>query len=94
MPLPEVIGAALGHSSASKAVQREYEKLLKELGPEFSILREIPVEEIRRSGGRLIAEGIRRLREGKVERVPGVTMENTGRSGFLRKMRWRIRTAR
>ena len=71
VPLPEVIGAALGHSSASKAVQREYEKLLKELGPEFSILREIPVEEIRRSGGRLIAEGIRRLREGKVERIPG-----------------------
>ncbi len=71
VPLPEVIGAALGHSSASKAVQREYEKLLKELGPEFSILREIPVEDIRRCGGYLIAEGIRRLREGNVERIPG-----------------------
>ncbi|MDO4339744.1 MAG: UvrD-helicase domain-containing protein [Eubacteriales bacterium] len=71
VPLPEVIGASTGYSAASKKVQAQYEELLKKLGPEFEILREIPVEDIRREGGYLVAEGIRRLREGRVERRPG-----------------------
>lgn len=71
VPLPEVIGSALGHSSASRGVQREYERLLKALGPEFSILRELPTEEIRAVSGSLIAEGIERLRRGEVQRNPG-----------------------
>ena len=45
--------------------------MLKKLGPEFAILREIPIEEIKQASGRLIAQGISRLREGKVERIPG-----------------------
>lgn len=71
IPLPEIIGAALGHSSASKGVQREYQKLTARLGAEFEILRNIPVEEIRHVSGRLIAEGIERLRAGKVTWSPG-----------------------
>lgn len=71
VPLPEVIAASTGYSAASKRVQSQYEELLQKLGPEFEILREIPVEDIRRAGGYLVAEGIRRLREGKVERSPG-----------------------
>lgn len=71
VPLPEVIAASTGYSAASKKVQAQYEELLKKLGPEFEILREIPVEDIRRAGGYLVAEGIRRLREGRVERRPG-----------------------
>jgi len=45
--------------------------MLGELGSEFEILRNIPVEEIRRVSGTQIAEGIRLLREGKTERIPG-----------------------
>ena len=71
IPLPEIIGAALGHSSASKGVQREYQKLTARLGAEFEILRNIPVEEIRHISGRLIAEGIERLRMGEVTWSPG-----------------------
>ena len=62
IPLPEIIGAAVGHSAASKGVQRQYQELTRRLGAEFEILRNVPVEEIRRISGRLIAEGIERLR--------------------------------
>ncbi len=71
VPLPEVIAASIGASAAGKKVQGEYERLIAALGPEFEILREIPVEDIRKAGGPLIAEGISRLREGRVERTPG-----------------------
>lgn len=71
VPLPEIIGASVGHSASSARVIREYEKMLGKLGPEFSILREIPLEEIRSVSGTLISEGIERLRKGQVTRLPG-----------------------
>ena len=71
VPLPEVIAASTGRSAAGKRVQEEYQRMLDGLGTEFSILREVPVEEIKRHSGYLIAEGIRRLREGNVTRLPG-----------------------
>jgi uncharacterized protein (TIGR00375 family) len=71
IPLPEVIAASIGYSCTSIKVQKQYENMIKKLGSEFQILRELPLEDIRQSGGCLISEGIRRLREGKVERSPG-----------------------
>lgn len=71
VPLPEVIAEATGHSSTSVKVQRQYEDMLSKLGSEFEILREIPVEDIRKESGYMIAEGIRRLRKGEVQRHPG-----------------------
>ena len=71
VPLPEVIAACLGYSSASKKVKNQYFDLIRELGTEFAILREIPLEDISRLSDPLITEGIRRLRTGKVERIPG-----------------------
>lgn len=71
VPLPEVIGASVGRGAAGVKVQREYRRLLAELGPEFEILRNIPPEDIRRAAGDRMAEGIQRLRNGQVECVPG-----------------------
>lgn len=71
VPLPEVIAASTGHSSASTKVQAQYFEALKKLGPEFYVLREAPLEDIRRAAGSLTAEGIRRIREGKVSLSPG-----------------------
>lgn len=71
MPLPEVIAEATGYSSASVKVQKQYESMLSKLGSEFEILREVPVEDIRKESGYMIAEGIRRLRNGEVQRHPG-----------------------
>ena len=70
-PLPEVIAASTGMSAASKKVEQQYELLLEHLGPEFYLLREAPLEEIRHWGGPCVEEGIRRLRVGKVKRIPG-----------------------
>ena len=50
----------------------KYEAMLAALGPEFSILREVPLEDIRAAAGPCVAEGIRRLRAGQVVRKPGV----------------------
>ena len=71
VPLAEVIAASTGRSAASKKVQEEYFRMVRTLGNEFSILREIPLEELERHGGSRIAEGIRRLRMGQVKRIPG-----------------------
>ncbi|MEY8339347.1 UvrD-helicase domain-containing protein [Lachnospiraceae bacterium 62-35] len=71
VPLPEVIGASTGRSSAGTAVGQQYERLIGSLGAEFKILREVPIEEIRKEAGYLISEGIRRLRDGQVKRMPG-----------------------
>ena len=71
MPLPEVISACMGFSTVSKKVQGQYEALLERLGAEFTILREVPPEDIRKVGGEVLAEGIRRLRAGEVVRKPG-----------------------
>ncbi len=82
VPLLEVIGASTGISSAGKKATEQYEHLIKALGSEFSILREIPVEDIRKTAGPLIAEGIQRLRSGQVERTPGFDGEY-GKIGLL-----------
>lgn len=71
VPLLEVIGASMGISAAGKKAVEKYEHMIKTLGPEFAILRELPLEDIRKEAGTLIAEGIGRLRRGKVERTPG-----------------------
>ncbi len=70
-PLPEVIAAALGGKPENKENQRRYEDLLRQLGPEFHILREVPVEEIEAVAGPCVAEGVRRLRAGEVKWQPG-----------------------
>lgn len=71
VPLPEVIAASTGRSAASVKVERQYQSMVRKLGTEFCILREIPLEDIRHVSGYLISEGIRRLREGTVVRFPG-----------------------
>jgi len=70
-PLPEVIAACTGASAGGTLVNRQYMAMLGALGNEFYILREAPIEEIEREAGPCIAEGIRRLRRGEVERIPG-----------------------
>ncbi len=70
-PLPEVIAGSTGLSATGSKVAAQYESMLRQLGPEFPILREIAPEDIESAAGPCVAEGIRRLRAGKVERSPG-----------------------
>lgn len=69
--LPEILGEVFGVGAGSKRVQRAYEQLLAQLGPELAILRTIPLDEIQQHGGEMIAEGIRRMRAGEVQIEPG-----------------------
>ncbi len=56
---------------ASKSVTNEYERLIRKYGSEFSILREVPVEDISKDSP-LLGEGISRLRAGKVIKTYGL----------------------
>ena len=71
VPLPEVISACMGYSTASKKVQGCFEQMLQKLGTEFDILRNVPVEDIKSCAGERIAEGIENVRTGHVKRIPG-----------------------
>lgn len=71
IPLPEVIGEVKSVGPNSKRVQTQYRSLLKELGPELQILLNIPVSDMETAGGSLLAEGIRRMRQGLVFPQPG-----------------------
>jgi len=71
VPLAEVIAASAGLSPASRQGQKTYQELLRFIGPELFVLRLAPLEDIERRAGVLVAEGIRRLRAGRVDIRPG-----------------------
>jgi len=71
IPLVEVIGEAKGRGPATKGVVAEYDKLIKALGNEFSILLDIPLEKIAKVTDEKIAQGIGLVRQGKVNIRPG-----------------------
>ena len=70
VPLPEIISEIMQVGTASKSVTNEYERLIKKFGSEFSILREVPVDDLSKDSP-LLGEGISRLREGKVIKHAG-----------------------
>ena len=71
IPLEEIIADAFSVGVASKRVREEYENILKVLGSEFDILLDAQVDVLRSATLPEIAEGIIRVREGKVHIEPG-----------------------
>lgn len=71
IPLQEIIAEVLKVGPNSKAVDREYQNLLQELGNEFKILMDVPLEDIERVSSSLIREAIARMRKGNVHIAPG-----------------------
>ena len=71
IPLEEIIAEALGQSRDTKGVEREYLRLVGEFGSEFSILLDLPIFELEKTAAPKIAEGVRLMREGKVQIEPG-----------------------
>jgi uncharacterized protein (TIGR00375 family) len=70
--LDKIIAEALGvKSRSSKKVKIEYDKLISKAGPELSILLDQPLAKLAQVTMPLIVEGIKRVREGKLEIKPG-----------------------
>ncbi len=70
--LDKIIAEAIGiKSRSSQKVQIEYNKIIKALGTELYILIEAPIEEIKKATLPAIAEGIKRVRTGKLIIEPG-----------------------
>ena len=82
IPLAEVIASVSGVSASSARAQARCEALVHALGSEVQILRELPIEEIRRAAGEAVAEGIARMRRGEVNLEPGFDGEY-GKIGLM-----------
>ncbi len=71
IPLGEIIAEAEGVLSGAKQVEQEYNNLIEKLGNEFKILLDVSQKELEAATLPEIAEGIIRVREGKVYIEPG-----------------------
>jgi uncharacterized protein (TIGR00375 family) len=71
IPLEEIVADALGVGTGGKIVAAEYQNLIKKFGNEFNILLDVPAEDLKKSTLQKIAEGIIKVREGKVDIEPG-----------------------
>lgn len=71
IPLGEIIAEAFGVGENTKRVKKEYEKLIKTFGNELKILMEINENELKQIADPAVAEGIIKVREGKVKIQPG-----------------------
>ena len=71
VPLQEVVASSIGASVAGRKTAQRLQSLTDALGDEFFILRQAPLEDIERAAGPCVAEGIRRVRCGEVEAMPG-----------------------
>ena len=71
VPLAEIIGAALDIGPDSLTVEKEYFRLIKNLGSEFNILFDLPDKVLMEACPPKIAKGIINVRSGNIEITPG-----------------------
>ncbi len=69
--LEEIIAESLGVGIGTKAVEREYQNLIEKFQNEFNILLEVNLQDLEKVSLPEIAEGIIRVRQGKVFIEPG-----------------------
>jgi len=67
IPLAEIISDAVGVGDKSKKVRGIYKDIINGVGNEFFTLLDAEIAAIAKASSPLIAEGVRRVREGKVE---------------------------
>lgn len=84
IPLREVVALADGFAPKGKRAEREYMRLLVELGSEFEILREMPAEQIGRVAGEAVQSLIDKIRNEQIKWNPGFDGEyGTIRPGVI-----------
>ena len=71
VPLEEIIAESLGQSTGTKQVELEYKNLIEKFNNEFNVLLNVSLSDLAENSLPEIAEGIKRVREGKVNVEPG-----------------------
>ena len=71
IPLKELLSEIVQKGPKTKTVARHYQKAIENLGSEFYILRECPLEKIKTANIPLLSEAIKRLRAGNVNLLGG-----------------------
>lgn len=71
MPLDEVIAQSFGVTTKTKKVMDAYIDLCKTFGGEINVLLDADASEIARHGYDVVAQGITRMRQEKVEKIAG-----------------------
>ena len=71
IPLEEVIANALGMGTRTKTVDLEYNNLINNFSSEFAILLKVSIQNIEKASSLKIAQGIQKVRQGRVNIKPG-----------------------
>lgn len=71
IPLDEIIAETKGVDKAAVSVEREYRSIVSRFKSEFEILLKAPEDVLARDLPKSVAEGVLRVRQGKVNILPG-----------------------
>lgn len=71
VPLMEILSEASGVGVSSQTVETEYNRLVEKFQSEFDVLLRINPLEVAKVAGEKVAQGIKRVREGKIVVDPG-----------------------
>jgi uncharacterized protein (TIGR00375 family) len=71
IPLPEVLGEIEDVGPKTKTVRKKYRRIISNFGNEFFLLHQVPIEDIRKSNGDVLAEAISRIRNNEVHPKAG-----------------------
>lgn len=71
VPLLEIVAESLGSTVMSMKSKELYAKVCRELDSELSVLLTVPIADIRKVGGEVLAEGIVKIRGGELSIDPG-----------------------
>ena len=71
VPLNEIIADVLETGVASRIVEIEYDNLIRKIGSEFGVLLDAPENDLNSSTKQDIAQGIIKVRQNKVSKIPG-----------------------
>jgi uncharacterized protein (TIGR00375 family) len=71
VPLHEIIAEVLSVQVGTKKVIDAYDNLIRNLGSEFTVLLETPLEKIKKVAGGRLAEAVEKVRAGDIRMSPG-----------------------
>lgn len=71
IPLPEVLGEIEDVGPNTKTVRKKFRLIISRFGNEFTLLHEVPIKDIRKKAGPVLAEAIKRIRNNEVHPQPG-----------------------